>query len=100
MGTSDGSSYDFNYSDHYSVHLYAEKICGRNGGRSSQGIMRQEKEKRFMKAKTLKKGLGIALSMAMTMSLFGCGSGGFCKRTGIGYFGNYRGCREYRLKRF
>ena len=28
-----------------------------------------------MKAKTLKKGLGIALSMAMTMSLFGCGSG-------------------------
>ena len=28
-----------------------------------------------MKAKTLKKGLGIVLSMAMTMSLFGCGSG-------------------------
>lgn len=71
--------YDFNYSDHYSVHLYAEKICGRNGGRSSQGIMRQEKEKRFMKAKTLKKGLGIALSMAMTMSLFGCGSGDSAK---------------------
>lgn len=32
-----------------------------------------------MKAKTLKKGLGIALSMAMTMSLFGCLIGGFCK---------------------
>lgn len=56
-----------------------KKICGRNGGRSSQGIMRQEKEKRFMKAKTLKKGLGIALSMAMTMSLFGCGSGDSAK---------------------
>ena len=41
--------------------------------------MRQEKEKRFMKAKTLKKGLGIALSMAMTMSLFGCGSGDSAK---------------------
>lgn len=32
-----------------------------------------------MKAKTLKKGLGIALSMAMTMSLFGCGSGDSAK---------------------
>ena len=49
-----------------------------------------------MKAKTLKKGLGIALSMAMTMSLFGCGSGDSTKEQAAVYFRNFGGC----VKRF
>ncbi|EDM85388.1 hypothetical protein RUMOBE_04020 [Blautia obeum ATCC 29174] len=62
--------------------------------------MRQEKEKRFMKAKTIKKRFGYCTFYGYDYVTVWLRFGGFCKRTGIGYFGNYRGCREYRLKRF